>query len=480
MSDTKYIPTIGLEIHAELKTNTKMFSNSRNNPDEEKPNTNINPVDVAHPGTLPTINKKAVEHMIKIGLAVGGEIADYTEFDRKNYFYPDIPKGYQISQFKYPIVSGGNVHGVDLTRIHLEEDTGLSKHFSASLETGDPEGFSLVDYNRAGIPLMELVTEPVIHSAEDASDFAKEFQTILRYLGVADANMEKGEMRVEANISVSDDPKKLGTKVEVKNLNSFKVVEKAINFEIKRMTKLLEEGRGDEIVQETRGFDESKQKTFSQRKKETSDDYRYFPEPDLPKMNLHEVFDLDSIKESLPELPKQKRERFTKEFGIKEADVELFIFERELSDFFESVVKQGDFKAEQAKIASNYILSDVVSLTKEGGEIPEVDSFTKLIDMITDDKVSSRVAKDILAILVKDKSIDPEKYAQENNIIQKDNSEELKPILESILENNPSVVEDYKKGKENALKFLMGQVMRETKGSANPKKVEEMLKELIS
>jgi len=471
MSDTKYIPTIGLEIHAELKTNTKMFSNSRNNSDEENPNTNINPVDVAHPGTLPTINKKAIEHMIKIGLAVGGEIADYTEFDRKNYFYPDIPKGYQISQFKYPIVSGGKVHGVEITRIHLEEDTGLSKH-----DRGD---FSLVDFNRAGIPLMELVTEPVIHSAEDASAFAKEFQMILRYLGVADANMEKGEMRVEANISVSDDPNRLGTKVEVKNLNSFKVVEKAINFEIKRMTRLLEEGRGEEIVQETRGFDESRQKTFSQRVKETSDDYRYFPEPDLPKMNLHKFFSLEEIRENLPELPVQKRERFKKDYGIKEADIELYIFERELSDFFEEVVKVGDLSKDDAKTASNYTLSDVVSLMKDGGDVPDIKHFSTLIKMISEDKISSRAAKDILSVLVKDKNIEPEKYAEENDLMQKDNSDELKPILEEILSNNDSVVEDYKKGKENALKFLMGQVMKETKGSANPKKVEEMLKDLI-
>lgn len=467
MSENKYYPTIGLEIHAELKTNTKMFSNSKNDPDETRPNFNINPVDVGHPGTLPTINKQAIEHMVKIGLAVGGEIANYTEFDRKNYFYPDIPKGYQISQFKYPIVSGGKVGGFDLTRIHLEEDTGLSKH-----DRGD---FSLVDYNRAGIPLMELVTEPVIHSAEDASNFAKELQMILRYLGVADANMEKGEMRVEANISVSNDPNKLGTKVEVKNLNSFKIVEKAINYEIKRMTKLLEEGRGDEIIQETRGFDESKQKTFSQRKKETSDDYRYFPEPDLPKMCLHEVFDLKKIESELPELPAEKRERYKKDFGIKEADIELFIIDKKLAEFFEKTVSFGA----DAKTSANFILSDIVSLTKEEGEIPDAENFAKLVSMFNEDKLSSRAAKDILALMVKESDLDPEKYANDNNLIQKDNSDELKPILEKIISDNASVVEDYKNGKEAALQFLMGQVMKETRGSANPKKVMEMIKDLI-
>lgn len=473
LTELKYKPTIGLEIHAELKTNTKMFSNSLNNPDEEKPNVNVNPVDLAHPGTLPTINKKAIEHMIKIGLAVGGKIADYTEFDRKNYFYPDIPKGYQISQFKYPIVEGGEVAGVKLTRIHLEEDTGLSKH-----DRGD---FSLVDFNRAGIPLMELVTEPVIHSAEDAVKFAREFQMILRYLGVADANMEKGEMRVEANISVSDNPAKLGTKVEVKNLNSFKVVEKAINLEIKRMTELLEEGRGDEIVQETRGFDEIKQKTFSQRKKESSDDYRYFPEPDLPKMKLHEAFDLKKIEEELPELPKEKRERFAKDYGIKEADIEIYIFERELSDFFEEVCLSFPQKRESElfQTVSNFILSDIVSLKKEGKDLPNVNNFAVLVKMFSEDKISSRVAKDILVLMTEDSDLDPEKYAEENNLIQSDNSDELKPIIEKIIAENASVAEDYKKGKEAALQFLMGQVMKETRGSANPKKVQEMLKELL-
>ena len=471
MSNKDYIPTIGLEIHAELKTNTKMFSNSRNNPDEETPNLNINPVDVGHPGTLPTINKKAIEHMVKIGLAVGGEIANYTEFDRKNYFYPDIPKGYQISQYKYPIVSGGEVAGVKLTRIHLEEDTGLSKH-----DRGD---FSLVDYNRAGVPLMELVTEPVIHSAEDAVAFAKEFQMILRYLGVADANMEKGEMRVEANISVSNDPNKLGTKVEVKNLNSFKVVEKAIKYEVDRMTRLHEEGRGDEIVQETRGFDENKQATFSQRKKETSNDYRYFPEPDLPKMYLYEIFDLEKIKSELPELPKEKRRRYAKDFGIKEADIEIFIFEKKLSDFFEEVIKIGELSGEQIKTTANFILSDIVALNKAGKDLPNSTNFAILMKMFVDNKISSRVAKDILTLMVDDLNLDPEKYANENGLIQKDNTDELKPIIEKIISENKSVADEFKAGKENALQFLMGQVMKETKGSANPKVVQELLRKII-
>jgi aspartyl-tRNA(Asn)/glutamyl-tRNA(Gln) amidotransferase subunit B len=236
---SEYKATIGLEIHAELKTQTKMFCNSKNDPDEIRPNVNICPVCMGHPGTLPVINKEAVKSVLKVGMAVRGELADYTEFDRKNYFYPDIPKGYQISQYKYPLVSGGKLNGVELTRIHLEEDTALSKH---------KPNYSLVDFNRAGVPLMELVTEPVITSAIQAGAFAKELQLLLRYLGVADANMEKGEMRVEANVSVSKTGE-LGTKIEVKNLNSFKIAEKAIEYEIKRQTELLE--GGGKVEQET-------------------------------------------------------------------------------------------------------------------------------------------------------------------------------------------------------------------------------------
>jgi aspartyl-tRNA(Asn)/glutamyl-tRNA(Gln) amidotransferase subunit B len=278
----EYYTTIGLEIHAELKTNSKMFCGCINNPDEKTPNVNICPVCMAHPGTLPVINKKAVENVIKVGLALGAKIADFTEFDRKNYFYPDMPKAYQISQYKFPIVSGGSLKGIDITRVHLEEDTATSKH-----DRGD---YSLVDFNRCGVPLMELVTEPVIHDAKQAGDFGRELQILLRYLGVSDANMEKGEMRVELNISISEDPKVFGTKVEVKNINSFRAMERAAEFEIKRMSKLLDEGKGSEIVQETRGWDENKGSTFSQRKKENANDYRYFPDPDLPKLFLSKIF----------------------------------------------------------------------------------------------------------------------------------------------------------------------------------------------
>jgi len=269
-----YSATIGLEIHAELDTVTKMFCECKNDPFDADPNTHICPICTAQPGTLPMVNKKAIEYVLRVGAAIGSDLADFTEFDRKNYFYPDIPKAYQISQLAYPLVSHGSLAGVDITRIHLEEDTATSSHQS---------NHSLVDFNRAGVPLMELVTEPVIHDADTAMAFAKELQLLLRGLGVAHANLEKGEMRIEANISVSK-TEELGTKVEVKNLNSFKIVGAAIDYEIARQIEALENGEG--LVQETRGWNEQKQSTFSQRIKESLDDYRYFPDPDIPKFKL--------------------------------------------------------------------------------------------------------------------------------------------------------------------------------------------------
>ncbi len=356
--EPKYYATIGLEIHAELNTKSKMFCGCLNNPDETVANTNICPVCMAHPGTLPVPNKEAIKKVIQVGLALGSNIADFTEFDRKNYFYPDIPKGYQISQYKYPIVRGGNLNGFAITRIHLEEDTGLSKH-----DRGD---FSLVDYNRAGVALMEMVTEPVIHSAADAANFARELQLLLRTLGVSEANLEKGEMRVEPNISLSKDPNKFGTKVEVKNLNSFKTVEKAIAYELARMEALYEAGREDEIVQETRGWDENKQSTFSQRSKENANDYRYFPDPDIPKFYLSKMFDMETMKKELPELPVAKRARYAKDFGLKEEHIEIYLQDKILSDYFEKVVNGKDLVF--AQTASNYIISDLLSLTKIGGK----------------------------------------------------------------------------------------------------------------
>jgi aspartyl-tRNA(Asn)/glutamyl-tRNA(Gln) amidotransferase subunit B len=460
-----YTATIGLEIHAELKTSSKMFCSCRNNPDEEVANRNICPVCMGHPGTLPVLNKEAIKHVLKIGHAIGGTIADFTEWDRKNYFYPDIPKGYQISQYKYPLVSGGKLAGVELTRIHLEEDTAQSTH--------DTHQKSLINYNRSGVPLMELVTEPVIHDADTAVKFAKELQLLLRYIGAGEANLEKGEMRVEANISVSK-TKEFGTKTEVKNLNSFKAVEKSIAYEIERQIRLLE--KGEKVVQETRGFDENTGTTYSQRLKESSHDYRYFPDPDLPKLKISEIseFNKEHITKETPELPWIKRDRFSSVYGMTEKEVSVFVESPEIAKYFELVV--GENK-EIYKLSTNYILSDYLGLIKkEGKKIDTIspDKFRKLMTMVLNRIVSSRGAKDTLAIMLNDNS-DPESIAEKNGLIQKNDEGEIKKIVEDIVGKNQGVVAEYKAGKESVLQFLVGQGMKATKGSANP----EMLKKLI-
>lgn len=471
MDNNKYKATIGLEIHAEMKTKTKMFCNCLNNPDEEKPNTNICPVCTAQPGTLPVINRQAVKNVLKIGVALGSRLADFTEWDRKNYFYPDIPKDYQISQYKYPLVTGGKLKGVNITRIHLEEDTAKSSH--------DQGEFSLVDFNRAGVPLMELVTEPELHNGKDTADFARELQLLLQYLGVGDANMEKGEMRIEANISVSMTDR-LGTKAEVKNINSFKAVEKAVAYEIDRQIQVLESG--GKIIQETRGWDEDKQITFSQRLKEDSHDYRYFPDPDLPKMKISEIpeFSISNLKKELPELPWEKRERYEKDYGIKTVDVEIFTRPGIISSFFERAC--SDFANDQSliKLASNYIISDLLGLMKGVGDLGKIDDkgFSDLIKMAAESKISSRGAKDILKIMFENGGL-PQVIAEEKGLLQKSDLGELKKIAEKIIIDNPKIVTDYKAGKEAALMSLVGQGMKLTKGSANPQILKEMFLKLL-
>lgn len=480
MNDTEksrnpYIATIGLEIHAELKTASKMFCLCKNDPDEDRPNVNICPICLAHPGTLPVLNKEAIKHVLRMGYAVKGEIADFTEWDRKNYFYPDIPKGYQISQYKYPLVRGGELDGVKLTRIHLEEDTAQSTH--------DTHDKSLINFNRAGVPLLELVTEPVIRTAETAVTFAKELQLLLQHTGAGEANMEKGEMRIEANISMATEKDtlagKFGTKTEVKNLNSFKVVEKAIMHEIKRQSEILE--KGEKVAQETRGWDENEGKTFSQRAKESSHDYRYFPDPDLPKLKISEVMEFEKkvLVKNTPELPWEKRNRLKKDFGMTDKEVAMFVEMREVGEYFEDVVKEGGEKI--AKLAVNYILTDYIGLLKkENKSIESVPpkSFARLLTMIHDKKVSSRGAKDVLALLFKGET-DPDKIAETHGLLQKSDEGEIRKIVEEIVEANPNVVKDYKKGKVVALMFLVGQGMKATKGSANPEVLKKIIIEVI-
>lgn len=460
---TDYIPTIGLEIHAELKTRTKMFCNSKNDPDEKSPNVNVCPVCMGHPGTLPVINKEAVKHVLQVGVALGGTLADFTEFDRKNYFYPDIPKGYQISQYAYPLVTGGGLNGVAITRVHLEEDTARSQHTS----TG-----SLVDFNRAGVPLMELVTEPVIHSAKEAGDFARELQLLLRILGVSDADMEKGHMRVEVNVSVGKEGK-LGTKTEVKNINSFTFAEKAIDYEIKRQIEALE--AGEEVVQETRGWDSVKGVTFSQRKKESSHDYRYFPEPDLPKLKLSEIpeFSREALVTDMPELPWEKRARL-KSRGLSDDQADLLVTDFLRGQFFEEATK-GTTDVAVVKTIGNYVAS-VLSFASDK-VTPQ--TLSDLAPLVVEGALSSTGAKSVLTIIEKEGG-SPKEIAEREGLLQQSDESALMGIVEQVIGENPSVVEEYKAGKENLLQFFVGQGMKLSKGSANPGVLQKLFKERLA
>ncbi|MEZ4200765.1 MAG: Asp-tRNA(Asn)/Glu-tRNA(Gln) amidotransferase subunit GatB [Candidatus Paceibacterota bacterium] len=469
MSD--YTPTIGIEVHAELNTKSKMFCGCKNDPHAGEVNAHTCPVCLAHPGTLPTVNKEAVKKVLLVGRALAGNLATYSEFDRKNYFYPDIPKAYQLSQYAFPFVTGGELAGVAITRVHLEEDTARSQH--------DQDEGSLVDFNRAGVPLMELVTEPVIHDAKTAGHFAKELQLLLRTLKVSSANMEKGEMRVEANISVSK-TEELGTKVEVKNLNSFKSVEQAIDFEIKRQIKELE--AGNSIIQETRGWDEAKSKTFSQRSKETAEDYRYFPDPDIPKYDIKKESDFNDsrLAEISPELPAEIRIRLT-QYGLKPDQVEILLQNEVLLDFFTTTTKGRENDTKFLQMAANYLTSDIVGLLQNSGTLAldskMAISYATLIDMVGAGDITSRVAKDLLEEAVF-KGADPRKTAEEKGLLQSSSADDLRPLAESLAAAHPTVVADYKAGKESALKFLVGQGMKETGGSANPTVLLELLTEV--
>lgn len=472
MSD--YRPTIGLEIHAELATRTKMFCDCMNAPEGAAVNANTCPVCVAHPGTLPAINKEAVRHVLRVGTAIGGKLADFAEFDRKSYFYPDIPKGYQISQYEHPLIKGGELAGVAVTRIHLEEDTARSSHDTT-------KGASLVDFNRAGVPLMELVTEPVIHDAETAGKFARELQLLLRTLGASHANLEKGEMRVEANISVSKD-ENFGTKVEVKNLNSFRSVERAIAFEVSRQSKILDEG--GTFPQETRGWDEGGQKTFSQRAKEGSADYRYFPEPDLPKLLLSEVPDLspETIKASMPELPWDRRARY-ETLGLKEADAVHLTSSIARSVFFDKVVAICDAQKSLVLLSANYLISDVAGWYSKTGKEEFIgldeEDFVELMRMVEAKELSSRGAKDILLVMLENGG-SPRAIAEKENLLQVSDEGALVEAIKTVLEENPGVVAEYRSGKEASLQYLVGQTMKATRGAGNPALIKELLVKEIS
>ena len=467
-----YTATIGLEVHAELKTKSKMFCGCKNDPHNSKPNSYICPVCLAHPGTLPVPNEEAISMVLLFGRAVDATAATYSEFDRKNYFYPDIPKAYQISQYAFPFLTGGSLNGVELTRVHLKEDTARSQHEQAEV--------SLVDFNRAGVPLMELVTEPVIHDAKTAGDFARELQLLMQTINISDAQMERGEMRVEANISVSKTDK-LGTKVEVKNLNSFKSVEGAIAYEIDRQIELLE--KGEVISQETRGWDEVKLRTYTQRTKESAKDYRYFPDPDISKINVstYEYFNINRLDEILPELPENKRIKY-KDIGLPINQIELLISIRILDKVFSEIFSNHfNDRPDLVKMSANYLTSDVLSeIDLETTKVLSFSSinFTKLMNLLTKGLINSRIAKDLLKEMIQS-DFDPEIIAKERGLLQTSDPASLRPIIDEVIVEFKSVVDEYKAGKESSIQFLVGQVMKKTRGTANPAVLMSVLKEVL-
>jgi aspartyl-tRNA(Asn)/glutamyl-tRNA(Gln) amidotransferase subunit B len=435
---------------------------------------------------MPMPNKEAIKAILKLGMALGGRIPATSQFDRKSYFYPDLPKGYQISQYEHPFVSGGELAGVKLTRIHLEEDAGKLVHSA--------DGSTLCDYNRAGMALMELVTEPDIESGEEAVKFTKELQLVLRYLGISSADMEKGEMRLEANISVRPEgTDKLGTKVEVKNLNSFKFMADAIDHEIKRQIEEIE--KGNRIVQETRGWDSAKGETYSQRSKEQAHDYRYLPEPDLPPYDLADksFIDLDELKREIPELPWNKRNRFMEEFGISENSANAFAEDREFASYYEEIASEimaEDITEEEKKkglqVAANYMIADARGVMNQSGadiaafkEKVSPENMADLIILITKGDLSSRMAKDILAEM-HETGLDPRDIIEKKGIKQVTDEGAIMEVISQVLEENPKAVEDYKKGKENALQFLFGKTMAKFKGQGNPEVIRKVLGEKIS
>lgn len=462
--------TIGLEIHIEAETETKMFCDCLNDPNEKHPNVNVCPICLGHPGTLPVPNKRAVELVVMLGIALGGRIADRSHFDRKSYFYPDLPKGYQISQYEAPLVVGGELNGIRIRRIHLEEDTGRLLH-------SEDKTSSLVDFNRAGVPLIELVTEPDLKSAKETVEFARELQLILRYLGVSQADMEKGQMRIEANISVEG-----GAKVELKNINSFKAVHDALEYEIGRQLRAVKEKKG--VTQETRGWDEAKKKTVLQRTKESAHDYRYFPEPDIPPLNLGE-WDLEKIKSELPELPSQKRKRFKEEYNFPDDSINLLVQNKKGADYFEQAASEFRLltSVSDYSLLFNYFIGDLRGLMNERSGVFEdlkitPENFAHLVALVHKGELSSRLAKDLLVKMF-ESGKDPEVLVKEGGLKVIGDEEELEKIAKEVIKENKKAVEDYRSGKKNALQFLVGKLMARTRGQADPETALSILKKFL-
>ncbi|MDR7078390.1 aspartyl-tRNA(Asn)/glutamyl-tRNA(Gln) amidotransferase subunit B [Neobacillus niacini] len=464
---------IGLEVHVELKTDSKIFSASPNHFGAE-PNTNTSVIDLGYPGVLPVLNKKAVEYGMKAAMALNCRVATHTKFDRKNYFYPDNPKAYQISQFDKPIGEHGwidiEVNGytkrIGITRIHLEEDAGKLSHGN---------GYSLVDYNRQGTPLVEIVSEPDIRTPDEAYAYLEKLKSIIQFTGVSDCKMEEGSLRCDANISIRPvGQEEFGTKTELKNLNSFNFVRKGLEFEEKRQREVV--SSGGEIDQETRRFDEATGATLLMRVKEGSDDYRYFPEPDLLDIYIDEEWKA-RIAAEIPELPDQRQKHYIEELGLPVYDAKVLTVTKEMADFFEGTVAAGA----EAKLASNWIMGDVSAyLNSEGKELHQIaltpESLAGLIMLIKNGTISTKIAKTVFNELIENGG-DAEKIVKDKGLVQISDEGTLLKIISEVLDANPQSVEDFKNGKNKAVGFLVGQLMKATKGQANPQMVNQLLQQ---
>ena len=473
----KWEVVIGLEVHAQVSSNAKLFSSSATQFGSE-PNSQVSLIDAAMPGMLPVINKFCVEQAVRTGLGLKAKINLTSVFDRKNYFYADLPQGYQISQYKYPIVGEGEVvldmpYGtkkIGIERLHLEQDAGKSLHDQDPTKT-------FIDLNRSGVALMEIVSKPDLRSPEEVAEYVKKLRSIMRYLGTCDGNMEEGSLRADVNVSVRKlGSKDFGTRCEIKNVNSIKFMQQAIQYEAKRQVELLEEGK--KIDQETRLFDTKKNETRQMRSKEDAHDYRYFPDPDLPPLKFNQSF-VDGIKKKLPELPDDKKERLINNYKLSSYEAGVLISDKDTSDYFENVVKTSD-----VKLAINWVIGDLfAALNKLGKSIKESpissNNLAKLIDLIKNNTISGRIAKEVFELMLKDNR-DPKAIVEEKGLVQESNVGELEKIIEKVLKDNADKVAEYKSGKDKLFGFFVGSVIKESKGKANPALVNDLLKKKLS
>lgn len=473
----KYEVVIGLEVHAQLKTKSKIFAPDKNEFGQE-PNTLTSPITLGMPGVLPVLNKECVNMGILTGLALNCEIPSRCKFDRKQYFYPDLPKGYQISQYDEPICVNGHIEidgkRIGITRAHLEEDAGKLVHAGANGIAGST--YSLVDLNRAGTPLLEIVSEPDMRSSEEAKNYMEELRNIVRYIGVCDGNLEEGSMRCDANISIMPKgSKEFGTRAEIKNVNSFAALQRAIEYEIERQIEIVEDG--GEVVQETRLWDDASRETRSMRGKEDAHDYRYFPEPDLMPLEISREW-VEEIRAKMPELPNQKRKRY-QEIGLSEYDASVIVEQMGLALFFDKVLELGA----NPKTAVNFIMGEITAYLKEEHiEITDTkltpDNLAELISLIEKGTISNNIGKQIIIEMMKD-GTKASVIVEKKGLSQISDEGAIKELVQKVVDAHPNEVEAYKNGKTNLLGFFVGQVMKETKGRANPKTVNQLIKEII-